>query len=418
MMSPPRKDVSEVFTPRNQSVNAEMYIERGAHEKNLYRSVKGSMHSFLSGESGSGKSWLYKKVFSEKNINFKAVNCANASRQNSITNEIFSKCFKPGTATKTAYKETKKAGAAFGLTAELAHEVEYEIQPTDKLLKSYECLYNSCKEQQTIIVLDNIETISKNQKLMDELSDILILLDDSDYAKYKVKFLLIGVPNEVLQYFSHTKNISSVGNRIDEIPRITGLDSNQILDFVTRGLVDYLKVSVPETGLKKISRHIYTITLGIPQRIHEYCEGLAYCIEDNNWNYNPSMLDEADTRWLQKGLRECYVVVQNHLNSDETIDGRRNQVIFALGRISTHQIDTHKIGVVIAQDFPNSAPDSNSGIGQVLASLTKGESPILKKTSNSSFYTFIDPRYLMCIRIILFKENETEKVKKKAFRIN
>lgn len=417
-MSLSRKDVSEVFTPRNENVNTEMYIDRGAHEKNLYRSVKGSMHSFLYGESGCGKSWLYKKVFSEKNINFKAVNCANASRQDSITNEIYSKCFKPGTATKTAYKETKKAGIAFGATGELAHEGEYEVQQSDKLLKSYESLYNSCDKQQTIIVLDNIETISKNQKLMNELSDILILLDDSDYAKYKVKFLLIGVPNEALQYFSHTKNISSVGNRIDEIPRINGLDAIQILDFVTRGFIGSLKVAITDINLKRISRHIYTNTLGIPQRIHEYCEGLAYCIEDNNWNYNPSLLDEADTRWLQKGLRECYVVVQSHLNSDETIDGRRNQVIFALGRISTHQIDTQKIGVVIAQDFPNSAPESNSGIGQVLASLTKGDCPILKKTSNSSFYTFIDPRYLMCIRIILFKEPDTDKVKKKAFRIN
>jgi Cdc6-like AAA superfamily ATPase len=90
-----RKEISDVFTPRNESVNKEMYISRGDHEKNLFRSIKGSMHSFLSGESGTGKSWLYKKVFSEKKINFKAVNCANASRQGSITDEIYSKCITP-----------------------------------------------------------------------------------------------------------------------------------------------------------------------------------------------------------------------------------------------------------------------------------------------------------------------------------
>lgn len=253
---------------------------------------------------------------------------------------------------------------------------------------------------------------------MGELSDILILLDDDEFADYKVKLLLIAVPNEVFQYFSHAKNPSSVGNRIDEIPRITGLSAKQVLDFTQRGFVKNLKVKMSEQFLKRLSRHIYTITLGIPQRMHEYCECLSYCIEDNDWNYNPALLEQADNKWLKKGLRECYTVVESHLNSEETSDGRRNQVIFALGRISAHQIDTQKIAAVITQDFPKNKPDSNSGIGQVLSHLCKGEKPILKKLSNSNFYVFTDPRYLMCIRIMLFIEPVTEKVKKRAFRLN
>ena len=253
---------------------------------------------------------------------------------------------------------------------------------------------------------------------MGELSDILILLDDDEFAAYKVKFLLIAVPNEVLQYFSHAKNPSSVGNRIDEIPRITGLSGLQVRDFTERGFVKNLKVKIPERDIKSLSRHIYTITLGIPQRMHEYCEGLAYCIEDNNWNYKSELLEDADYMWLQKGLRECYTVVESHLNSDETSDGRRNQVIYALGRISTHQIDTQQIAAVISQDFPKNKPDSNSGIGRVLSHLCRGDKPILKKLSSSSFFVFTDPRYLMCIRIMLCIEPNTERVRKKAFRLN
>ncbi len=106
---------------------------------------------------------------------------------------------------------------------------------------------------------------------------------------------------------------------------------------------------------------------------------------------------------MQKELRECYVTIQSHLNSEETAEGRRNQVIFALGRVSSHQIDTQSIGVVIAQDFPNNTPESNSGIGQVLANLAKGDRPILKKITNSSYYVIADPRFTMCIRIMLYK---------------
>jgi hypothetical protein len=413
-----RKNINEVFTPRNQTVNNAMYIDRADHEKRLYRSVTGTMHSFLSGESGSGKSWLYKKVFKDKNINFISVNAANVSRKGSLTDEIFEKCFRSVKATKVGYKETKKVGVSAIGTAELSHESEYIVNQYDKLLHCYENLYKSAGNRGTIIVLDNVETIFENEPLMGELSDILILLDDDDYAPFKVKFLLIAVPNEVLQYFSHAKNPSSVGNRINEIPRVTGLDSKQVLDFLERGFIKSLKVDIDELNHKKIARHIYTITLGIPQRIHEYCECLAYCIEDNGWNYNPDLLKLADHGWLQKGLKECYSAVQSHLNSDETTDGRRNQVIYALGRISTHQIDTNKVGVVIAQDFPNCTPNSNSGIGQILAHLTKGDKPLLKKIRNSSLYMFTDPRYIMCIRIMLYIEVGSEKVKKKAFSLN
>ena len=413
-----RKQITEVFTPRNQRVNNVMYINRDQHEKQLLRSVKGSMHTFMFGESGTGKSWLYKKVFNDENINFEVTNCANASRNGSITDEIYSRCFKSGTSKKTAYKETKKAGIAALGTAELAHEGEYEILQSDKLLESYKHLYKKSKKQKTIIVLDNVETIFSNEKLMGELSDILILLDDEDYAEYNVKFLLVAVPNEVLQYFSHAKNPSSVGNRIDELPRIKGLKAAQVKDFIERGFVDALKIDIPNNLFNSLSRHIYTITLGIPQRIHEYCECLAYRIEDNNWEYDKELVAQADGDWLLKGLRECYSVIQSHLNSEETSDGRRNQVIYALGRISTHQIDTQKIGIVISQDFPNSAPESNSGIGQVIAHLSKGNKPILKKLANSTLYAFTDPRYLMCIRLMLYKEEGTEKVKKKTFALN
>lgn len=413
-----RKEVNEVFTPRNKDVNPLMYVDRTQHERNLYRSVNGSMHSFLFGESGGGKSWLYKKVFKEEGNHFIAINAANASRKGSITQELYEKCFNGGKAEKTGYKETKKAGVSAVGMAELSHEGEYTLPFADKLKLCYKYLYDRSGKRNTTVVLDNVETLFENEQLMGELSDILILLDDDEFAEYKVKFLLIAVPNEVLQYFSHAKNPSSVGNRIDEVPRITGLSAGQVLDFTQRGFVKNLKVTIPDVSLKRLSRHIYTVTLGIPQRMHEYCEGLAYCIEDNDWNYNPGLLEEADDRWLKRGLRECYNVVESHLNSDETSDGRRNQVIFALGRISTHQIDTQKIAAVIAQDFPENKPESNSGIGQVLSHLCRGDKPILKKLSNSSFYAFTDPRYLMCIRIMLFVEPDTERVRKKAFRLN
>ncbi|MFC3022682.1 AAA family ATPase [Vibrio zhugei] len=412
-----RKDISEVFTPRNSSVNPKMYIERKDLEKSLRRSINGSMHSFLFGESGTGKSWLYKKVFGENNIKYVVANCASASIKRSITNEILSVSLKAGSSQKQSYSESKEAGLSAGATAKLKHQGEYTVVQEDDLIKAFESLSKESGNKKTVLVFDNLETIFKNEELMDELSDIIILLDDERYAKYKVKFLIVGVPNEAIRYFSSSKSSSSVGNRIEEISRVTGFDYQQVLELFERGFVNQLKVELTETQTRRLAVHIFNITLGIPQRVHEYCEVLAYEIEDNDWQYNTQLIEEADQAWLLRGLRESYSTIEKYLNSDETSEGRRNQVIYALGKNSAHQIDTNKIGEIIRKEFPSTAPDSNSGIGQVLSFLSKGDNPVLHKISNSNAYAFTDPRYIMCIRIMLYKSEGTEAVHKKGFSI-
>lgn len=413
-----RKEVSSVFTPRKSTVNPKMYIERTTLEKGLKRSIDGSMHSFLFGESGSGKSWLYKKVFYEKNINFVIANCASASIKGSITEEIMSVSLAPGNSHRISYSEAKEAGiSAIGL-ASLKHEAQYEVVQKDKLIKAFETLHNNSKGNKTVLVFDNLETIFKNEKLMSELSDIIVLLDDDRYAQYDVKFLIVGVPNDAIKYFSSSKSIASVANRIEEIERVSGFEEKQVLDLVVRGFIQELSIKISLAECKDLSTHIFKITLGIPQRVHEYCESLAYQVEDNDWNYDKSLIEKADKAWLLKGLRESYSIIDKCLNSDETSEGRRNQVIYALGLNSSHQIDTNKIGEIIQSEFPKTKPESNSGVGQVLSYLTKGDTPILHKISNSNSYSFTDPRYIMCIRLMLFKDIETEAIKKKGFKVN
>jgi len=417
-MSFVRKEISEVFTPRNPTVNSKMYIERAELEKSLRRSVNGSMHSFLFGESGTGKSWLYKKVFSEQQLCYVVANCASASIKGSITSEILSVSLKPGSSEKQSYSESKEAGLSVGVSTKIKHQGDYSIIQKDDLIKAFECLCKKAIGKKTVLVFDNLETIFKSEKLMSELSDIIILLDDDRYAKYNVKFLIVGVPNDAIKYFSSSKSTSSVANRIEEIARVAGFIFPQVLDLVKRGFIDLLKVDIPELQVKRLAVHIFKVTLGIPQRVHEYCESLAYEIEDNGWKYNQELLEKADQAWLLKGLRESYSTIEKYLNSDETSEGRRNQVIYALGLISTHDIDTNKIGNVIQSEFPNTSPESNSGIGQVLSFLAKGENPVLHKISNSNAYSFTDPRYIMCIRIMLYKDKHTEAVRKKGFRLS
>lgn len=409
-MSNQRKEISSVFTPRNENVNLDMYVARPELEKELLRSIKGSMNTLVSGESGNGKSWLYKKVLASENTNFVITNCANASRLGSLTKAIYKAVIPAGVASKTGYSEGKKAKAsALLFEGEIEHDAEFEISQDEPLLASFRWLSKKSHCNLSIIVLDNFETIFNDAKLMQEIADIIILLDDSQYAAFNTKFLIVGLPCDVIEYFSKSKNSTSVANRIEEVRTVTGLSPNQVEQIITKGLVGALQIKLTSIQFDEISKHVHHITMGVAQRVQEYCEKLAYKIEDNKWAYETSLLHLTDIDWLSIGLKQSYSVVEHSLNSRTTSISRRNQVIYSIGKIVKHQFDSNDITKIINKEFPSTIPETNMGIGSILTTLSGGATPLLRRNRKINSYQVIDPRYVMCIRVML-KKNHDEKL--------
>lgn len=410
-----RKDITDVFTPRQSEVNTDMYVERPNLERSLTRSLRRNSHTLVFGDSGNGKSWLYKKVLNNNSIPYVIANCANASRLNSITQEICNCIMEPGTVTKLGFSEEKAAevGAYFA-KGSLSHNSNYALSQEEPLLKAFRS-FSEVSAGKKIIVLDNLESIFDSRKLMDELADIVILLDDERYASCNINLLIVGIPNGVLQYFTETKNLESVANRIQEIDKVASLGSTQVMEIIRKGF-HQLSINITGQTLIALSNHVRDVTLGIAQRVHEYCECLAYEIENNDWKYEKSLLLNADIYWLKQGLRQSYQVIENHLNSRETAVARRNQVIFCIAKIKQHQFDSNDIDALIRKEFPRTIPETNMGIGSILGELARGEAPLLNKNEKSGSYSVRDPRYLMCIRVILYKDPSTERVVKKQFK--
>ncbi|MBJ6136690.1 AAA family ATPase [Marinobacter litoralis] len=411
---PNRKEITEVFTPRQTDVNTSMYVDRPQHEKVLARSLKRNSHTLIFGDSGNGKSWLYKKVLKDNKIPFVVANCANASRLQSITQEICNSIVEPGTVTKLGFSEEKAAEVnAYFAKGGLKHNGSYTLAQEEPLLRAFR-LFSESVSGKKIVVLDNLESIFQNKKLMDELADIVILLDDERYSESNINILIVGVPNGVLQYFNETKNAESVSNRIQEIEKVSGLDSGQVSEIIKKGF-DQLHINLTGQSLIDLSNHVWHVTLGIAQRVHEYCECLAYEIEDNDWKYDKKLLKDADVAWLKQGLRQSYQAIESNLNSRETAVARKNQVIFCIAKIRSHQFDSNDIGAMIEKEFPGTIPETNMGIGAILSELAKGELPLLNRNNKMNTYSVKDPRYLMCIRVALYKDREAEKVIVKKF---
>ena len=410
-------EIQEVFTPRSSAINSQMYVDRPELEKSLSRAFARNFHTLLYGESGNGKSWLYKRVLQKQDIPFQIVNLSSVARNqgSTIAKEIFDVISPLDFYEKTSFSETKQAEAsAYFAKGSLSHTNNFTLNPEDYLLKSFKLFESKFPNQKKIIVLDNLEAIFKNKNLMSELANIILLLDDDRYSKYQVYFLIVGTPNGVLQYFRETENTESVSNRIKEIEEVGNLSFEQVQTIIKNGL-NLLGFCIEESDFTYLINHIFKVTLGIAQRVQEYGELLAYSIKDNNDVYEEKLINDIDYEWLKESLRECYQQVENNLNSRNTEIARRNQVIYCISKIETHQFDSNDIDSLIRQEFAETLPETNMGISSILSTLSEGNSPLLIKNEKVNTYSIKDPRFLMCIRVMLTKDPSNNKVKKINF---
>ena len=331
------------------------------------------------------------------------------------TKEICSSIIPVGTSQKKGHTESKEAVVkAVVAEGKLVHQNQFESSQIDPLLMAFIELSKTAKDNKAVLVLDNLESIIRNDILMSELASIILLLDDNRYATCKIKLLIVGVPNAILDYFTKTPNMESVSNRIEEIQKVSSLTLPMVQTIVREGFVQQLRYSIEPSILTPIAKHIYHITMGVAQRVHEYCEKLAYLIEDSKDGYSVDMLKKADYKWLHAGLRQAYTVVESHLNSKRTEIARKNQVIYCIGKIKAHQLDTAKIIEQMKIEFIETVSLSNMGISAILNDLANGASPLLSKNPKTNEFRVIDPRYTMCIRTML-RLGENSRVEKLSF---
>lgn len=412
-----RPKITDVFTPRRAEVNLKMYVNRPFYEKALIRSIEGSLHTIISGESGNGKSWLYKKVALDQKWKTFPGNFSNAVRLESLSAEIFNAIVPKGSKEWTEHEEIINAEIS-ALIAKGGAKAKrtYSIKTTELVEKAFEVGRKEAGNHTAVLVLDNLEAIFTKKNLMAELGNILLLLDDERYAKYQINILIVGTPANIVDYYQNIENLEPVGNRVEELLHVHTLKENQIRVFLEKGFCEQLKISVTEELITEWSMHIHSVTLGIAQRLHEYCERLAYIIEDNGWKIPYNALQKADWEFSSTSLYKAYSVIDDCMNERETRTGRRNQVLFALGFIDQTSFDYSDVEKIVREKFPNSTHGLTLGVSQILSDLSKNDKHLLCKTSKGNAYRFTDPKYLMCIRLMLVIDKEQETVSKKHLK--
>ena len=406
-----RKAINEVFTPRNAFVNENMYIERPDLENALKRKIRGTQNIIVYGESGCGKSWLYKKVLSELEIPYHTVNLANASINEGIIKQIENELLEDSPR-KIGYTEKKYAEANAGVgKGGLDHNNSYVIEQREPILRLFEKMSRIAKRKKdSFVVFENLEKIFSDRKLMNELGSLIILLDDEKYAEYNVRFIIVGVPSSVLEYYSKTKNLETVSNRLVSIPEVSRLSREQVKDFVETGFVQELKIDLHRPGLfDSYFNHIEWITSRIPQKLHEYCEEISFLCEENNWIPEEQFLEQTDKIWLLNTLHKNYTVIDELMNSPGTKIGRRNQVLYCLGKLESNIFTLVELERLLRTEFPQTTRERNLNLTVTLGDIVEHHNSFIKR-SNSN-YVITDMQYILCIRAML-KQAEDEKIDK------
>ena len=175
----------------------------------------------------------------------------------------------------------------------------------------------------------------------------------------------------------------------------------QIDDFVKRGFIEQLKINFNEADLSQLKEHIYIITGGVPQRMHEYSELLSNLIEENKWVFENNLIVEADKKWLRDSLYQNYEVVMSMMNSENTNIGRRNQVLYCIGKLETKSFSLLDIEKLMLQEFPETCMNQNLNLSIPLGDISEFKNPIIAKKNRN--YIIIDMKYLLCIRTMLSK---------------
>jgi hypothetical protein len=406
----------KVWTPRRSEVNPAMYVERPELESQLNRFLRQNTNILIHGESGSGKSWLYRSVLNNLGAHLAVGNLANASRLGSITAEFKNLLNREQEAQKVGYDETKMAKvSAVILESELEHQGHYQIGELEPFEALVVALRKRAGSRATVVLaLDNLEAIRDNTGLMQELANLIILLDDERYARHGVKLLLVGVPGDVRTYFSQTPNRQTVANRLSELREVSRLTNVQARELVVRGFEEQLNYQFEPGKMDSIVSHVIWVTDRIPQRIHEYCLELAYLTETSDCVLRAEHLVRADARWLSNSLSNSYSAIENLMNERETRIGRRNQVLYALGQSVEPEIRYTSIEEIVRREFPASTRGRTLNISGMLSELCSEDAGLLKRSPKGDSYVFQDPKYRMCLRSMLVYDPKAGRVLKRT----
>ncbi|WP_082482784.1 AAA family ATPase [Methylobacterium sp. Leaf123] len=410
-----RPSPDKVFTPRSPNINPDMYINRSSLERSLINALRGTKNIIVSGESGSGKTWLYKGVFEAEGAVYESINLSNASLKGSLDAAFKDKNDRLGLETPS---EITRSGSVKVTPGGVGVDKSGAKKSTIGQKGAFETLLSNIRDKAgskiAVLVYENLEQVIDSSSILKSISDTIILLDDDDISQYQIKLCIVGVPTDIKQYLVRaSKNITTIANRVVEIPEVARLSNDEARSLMQRGFERKLRYSF---GVDKedFYKQACWKTDRIAQHMHEYCLAVAHFAEENEQTISDSVVRHAESEWLAQTLSADYAVIEGRMNARDTKAGRRNQILYSLGLCDAENFKYTDIEKILRCEFSKSSMGVGLNIAGNLSELSSGDNPLIRRTPKGDAYRFASPKYRMCLRTML-RKTPNERVEKLSY---
>lgn len=400
------KLATDVFTPRGALPNPEMYVPRPDLEADLKQALTINTNVLVRGDSGCGKSWLYKKVLADLDAAYAIVNLAQARSFGSVGEAVI-RTIAAGTDIVIGGRSGVQLGLGGFLQGVMGTARETRRVLADPVLDAARILRKRAgKKRLAAIVFDNFEQIMDDAKLIRELSMIMMQIDTPDWAAYNVHNVVVGTPANIREFFAQVGS-TPIQNRIREIPEVSRLTYEQAHDLIIKGFVTNL--GYPRTEAFPIVREIGWMADRIPQHIHSLCLEVAFESDRCEGKLDSDVVAGAQKRWLQASESSSYVGIARQMqNVTGAAARRRNQVLYALSQMERLDFSASDVERHMRREFPVTTNVQNLGVGTILKFFAESKPPIIAPSAIASgLYHFTNPIFRVCLRVMLVKdENE------------
>lgn len=166
-----QKRPGDVFTPRAATVNESMYVRRPKLEERLIDAIDANKYIVIHGESGNGKTWLYKRVFNDAGVHYDTVNLSTVINAGSLEEAFRQKLGEFGVGDKIA-EETNASVGAKPLNIGVDHNfrTESKFYPKSPFVSLLQRIRYRANGNKAALVLDNFETIINNSEALNQLA--------------------------------------------------------------------------------------------------------------------------------------------------------------------------------------------------------------------------------------------------------
>lgn len=396
----------EVFTPRSHDLNQKTYAERLNLQNRLKRALRGHKYIIIHGESGNGKTWLYKKVLQDDGIPFEIINLAKMHTEGSFDGVILSKLGEIGTdvpsGTKKEFDLAARPGGFGGGYKDISEFKSLQPNPLELLARR---LNMTSGGKLSVIALDNFEQIIGNEEFVRQVASVIITADEEFVVRNKIKIMLVGTPTNIRDLISKVSHATTIANRVVEIPEVARMELGEAMYVMSQGLEKHLNLTflVDKNALYKNIAHK---TDRIAQHVQELCLKISQNATDNGGRITDRVVLDSEREWIEETLSADLAIVESHMNAQKTKVGRKNQVIYCLGTLEDEDFTHHTVETKLRAMFPASQP-ANLNIPQTLAGFAKSDTPLIRKSAaKGSRYRFCSPKLKMVIRTRLKMDHD------------